>query len=72
MQDLILKGLGKRKVKAILNKWIKDQVNTSLAYGYGKITLDPVIWLEEYVEGMEEQEDSFEVSALFEFIGGQI
>ena len=30
MSELILKKLGKRKVKAILNQWIKDQVNRAL------------------------------------------
>ena len=46
MHELILKGLGKRKVKFILNQWIKDQINRSLEHNYG-IIFDSVIWIEE-------------------------
>jgi hypothetical protein len=69
--QLILKGLGKRKVKSILNQWIKDQVNECLEHNSG-ISLSPVIWLEHYVDGMSEQDDAFEVDDLFQFIGNKI
>jgi len=69
--QLILKGLGKKKVKSILNKWIKDQINECLEFN-AEIRLSSVIWLEMYVDGMEEQDDAFEVDDLFQFIGNKI
>ena len=69
--QLILKGLGKKKVRSILNKWIKDQINECLECNT-EIRLDLVIWLEMYVDGMEEQDDAFEVDDLFQFIGNKI
>ncbi len=69
--QLILKGLGKKKVRSILNKWIKDQINECLEFNT-EIRLSSVIWLEMYVDGMEEQDDAFEVDDLFQFIGNKI
>jgi len=69
--QLILKGLGKKKVKSILNKWIKDQINECLEFN-AEIRLSSVIWLEMYVDGMEEQDDAFQVDDLFQFIGNKI
>ena len=55
MNQLILKGLGKRKVKSILNKWIKDQINVCLEYNNGHITFDYYIYLDRYgVNGFHE------------------
>lgn len=69
--QLILKGLGKKKVRSILNKWIKDQINECLEFN-AEIRLSSVIWLEMYVDGMEEQDDAFQVDDLFQFIGNKI
>ena len=72
MNDLILKGLGKRKVKAVLNQFIKDEINLALEHNH-KIILSSVIYLNEYVKGMDELEDEpFEVDDLFKFIGNKI
>tara|TARA_R100001163_G_C4946094_1_gene115839 strand:+ start:273 stop:491 length:219 start_codon:yes stop_codon:yes gene_type:complete len=68
--QLILKGLGKRKVKSILNQWIKDQINRALEYGY-PFEFDSYIHLEKYgVNGFEE--DGVEADELFKFIGNKI
>ena len=74
MNTLILKGLGKRKVKSILNKWIKDQINVCLEnawMSYGRITFDQYIYLDQYgVDGFDE--DGMPVDELFEFIGNKV
>ena len=71
MNQLILKGLGKRKVKSILNKWIKDQINVCLEYSDGRITFDEYIYLDKYgVDGFDE--DGILASELFDFIGNRI
>jgi len=70
MYELILKGLGKRKVKSILNQWIKDQINRSLENN-NPIQFDHTIWLEEYnVKGFEDK--PLDVYNLFKFIGNKI
>lgn len=70
MYELILKGLGKRKVKSILNQWIKDQINSALENN-NPIQFDQQIWLENYgIQGMEDQ--PFDVDDLFKFIGNKI
>ena len=70
MYELILKGLGKRKFKSILNQWIKDQINRSLENN-NPIQFDHTIWLEEYnVKGFED--NPLDVDDLFKFIGNKI
>lgn len=70
MNTLILKGLGKRKVKSILNKWIKDQINVCLEYD-SRITFDEYIYLDKYgVDGFDE--DGMPVDYLFKFIGNKV
>jgi len=75
MIELILKGLGKRKVRAILNKWIKDQINRCLEHSY-EITFDSVIWLNEYtweLYGIDLLDgEPYEIDDLFKFIGNKI
>ena len=51
MQELILKGLGKRKVKSILNQFIKDQINRGLSQ-QTELMLDGIIYLDEYAYNM--------------------
>ena len=71
MNQLILKGLGKKKVRSILNKWIKDQINVCLEYGNGRISFDEYIYLDRYgVDGFAE--DGILVEELFDFIGNRI
>ena len=71
MNELILKGLGKRKVRSILNKWIKDQINVCLEFNNGRLTFDSTIYLDQYgVDGFDE--DGMLVDELFEFIGNRI
>ena len=71
----ILNLLGKRKVKAILNRWIKDQINMALGNDY-EIIFDPVIWLDEYCFEMYRinigDGEPHEVSDLFKFVGNKI
>ncbi len=72
MQELILKGLGKRKVKSILNQFIKDEINLALEYE-SEFVISSVIYLNEYVKGMDElKDDPFDVDDLFKFIGNKI
>jgi len=75
LTQVILKGLGKAKVKSILHQWIKDQVNRSLENKY-EIRLDPVIYLNEYSFSMYKIDlgdaEPFEVDDLFQFIGNKI
>tara|TARA_A100001515_G_C4449587_1_gene169804 strand:+ start:305 stop:523 length:219 start_codon:yes stop_codon:yes gene_type:complete len=72
MQELILKGLGKRKVKSILNQFIKDEINLALEYE-SEFLISSVIYLNDYVEGMDElKDDPFDVTDLFKFIGNKI
>ena len=72
MQELILKGLGKRKVKSILNQFIKDQINLALEYE-SEFLISSVIYLNDYAEGMDElKDDPFDVTDLFKFIGNKI
>ena len=70
MYELILKGLGKRRVKSILNQWIKDQINEALENNL-EILFDQQIWLENYgIQGMEDE--PIDVNDLFKFIGNKI
>lgn len=72
MNELILKGLGKRKVKSILNQFIKDEINLALEYE-SEFVISSVIYLNEYVKGMDElKDDPFDVNDLFKFIGNKI
>ena len=71
MNDLILKGLGKRKVKAILNQFIKDEINLALTYN-SEMVISSVIYLEKYIDNMEELEEPFLVDDLFKFVGNKI
>ena len=77
MQELILKELGKRKVRAVLNQWIKDQVNRALKNNF-EIVFDSSIWLDEYAFEMYKIDlsdyvsEPFEVDDLFKFIGNKI
>lgn len=75
MEQLILKGLGKKKVKSILNKWIKDQINRSLENNY-PLGFDTYIDLNKYgVKGIEStwfDEDGIQADELFKFIGNKI
>jgi len=73
MNQLILKGLGKRKVKKILNQWIKDQVNNYLNYGDRNITFDYVIYFDQYEESLKNTDiEPIEYEEAFKFIGNKI
>ena len=76
LTQILLKGLGKVKVRSILNKWIKKQVNECLEHN-NTITLSSVIWLEDFTELKEYQleildDEPMEVDDLFKFIGNKI
>ena len=76
LTQILLKGLGKVKVRSILNKWIKKQVNECLEHN-NTITLSSVIWLEDFTELKEYQleildDEPMEVDDLFIFIGNKI
>jgi hypothetical protein len=70
LTQVILKGLGKAKVKAILNKWIKAQINLNLEYGQGEWKFDCTI----SGYGLPEVDEDYDyyVDDLFEFIGNKI
>jgi len=71
LTQVILKGLGKAKVKAILNKWIKAQININLEYSKGEWKFDNTI---SRGYGLPEVDEDFVyyVDDLFEFIGNKI
>ena len=70
MYELILKGLGKRRVRSIFNQWIKDQINRALENNLS-ISFDQQICLENYgIQGMEDE--PIDVDDLFKFIGNKI
>ena len=73
MYELILIKLGKRKVKSILNRWIKDQINRALENNL-EISFDQYIWLEEYgiQRGKGMEDEPIEADELFKFIGNKI
>ena len=76
MQELILKGLGKKKVKSILNQFIKDQINRGLSQ-QTELILDSIIYLDEYAYNMykidlSDLESPMQVDDLFKFIGNKI
>ena len=79
MTELLLRLLGKREVKRILNLWIKDQINERLAANHS-IVLDTHIWIEKYIVTSKKFDECpeclidepIDVDELFNFIGGQI
>ena len=79
MIELLLKLLGKREVKRILNLWIKDQINVCLEQN-SRIQLDGVIWLDRYNLTSKKfneipvflEDEPIDVDELFNFIGGKI
>ena len=73
MDQIILKHLGKRKVKSIVNQWIKDQVNRALTDNQ-KIGFDSEIHLDKYVKHLKglDIETSILADTVFEFIGNKI
>ena len=79
MTELLLKLLGKREVKRILNLWIKDQINVCLEQN-SVIKFDCVIWLDRYILTSKKfneipvflEDEPIDVDELFNFIGGKI
>jgi hypothetical protein len=79
MTQLLLKLLGKRDVKRILNLWIKDQINVCLEHNV-RIQFDHTIWLDQYILTSKKfneipdflQDEPLEVSDFFEYIGNKI
>jgi len=73
MNEIILKSLGKRKVRKILNQWIKDQVNNYLDYGTNNISFDYVIYFDQYEKSLENTDiEHIEYEQAFKFIGNKI
>jgi len=73
MSEVILKSLGKRKVRKILNQWIKDQVNNYLDYGTNNISFDYVIYFDQYDESLVNSDiEPIEYEQAFKFIGNKI
>ena len=73
MDQIILKSLGKRKVKSILNQWIKDQINRALQDNQD-IVFDSTIHLDKYVNNLKglDIETSILTDTVFKFIGNKI
>jgi len=74
MDQIILKSLGKRKVKSILNQWIKDQINRALEdENIYNIAFDYVIWLDEYEKSLENTGiEPIDSDIVFKFVGNKI
>jgi len=72
MEEFILRSLGKRKVKSILNRWIKDQINRALEDNH-QILFDAVIWLDEYEKSLENTGiEPIDADLVFKFVGNKI
>ncbi len=73
MNQLILKGLGKKKVRKILNQWVKDQVNNCLSYTNNNIVFDYVIHFDQYEKSLKNTDiEPIEYEEAFKFIGNKI
>ncbi len=76
LTQIILKGLGKAKVRSILKKWVIDQINLnlecrSLEVGqYQDFTFDYTI--RGYGLPEVDEDHNFHVDELFEFIGNKL
>jgi len=73
MDQIILKHLGKRKVKSILNRWIKDQINRALQDNQD-IVFDSTIHLDNYEESLKGSDHDMSIltDTVFKFIGNKI
>ena len=73
MDQIILKYLGKRKVKSILNRWIKDQINRALKDNQD-IVFDSTIHLDDYEESLRNSDHDMSILAdtVFKFVGNKI
>tara|TARA_R100000654_G_scaffold25140_1_gene48474 strand:+ start:532 stop:774 length:243 start_codon:yes stop_codon:yes gene_type:complete len=73
MDQIILSHLGKRKVKSIVNQWIKDQINRALQDNQD-IVFDSTIHLDKYVNNLKglNIETSILTDTVFKFIGNKI
>ena len=73
MNEIVLKSLGKRKVRKILNQWVKDQINIALELDNNRIQFDYVIWFDEYDESLANSGiEPIEYDEAFKFIGNKI
>ena len=72
MKDLILKGLGKAKVRRIIKQFIIDSYNEYLDYGNDYFSLNGGGIVEGY--GLPEMDDDncFMLDDLTEFVGNKI
>ena len=73
MDQILLQFLGKRKVKSILNRWIKDQINRALKDNQD-IIFDSVIWFDEYEKSLKNIDtlEPIDVDIAFKFVGNKI
>jgi len=73
LTQIILKGLGKPKVRSILKKWVIDQVNLNLECDFNNASN----WQFDHVirgYGLPEVDEDFDyyVRELFDFIGNKL
>lgn len=73
MDQILLQFLGKRKVKSILNRWIKDQINRALEDNH-EIIFDAVIWFDEYEKSLKKIDalEPIDTDTVFKFVGNKI
>ena len=72
MKQLILKGLGKAKVRSILKKWIIEQANLFLDYEERTLTINSYSLIEGYGLPSLGEDDDFRYSDLTEFLNNKI
>jgi len=80
LTQIILKGLGKPKVKSILKKWLIDQVNLNLECDYynfnGNAGGDGGMMFDTTIRGyglpVIDEDHDYYVNELFEFVGNKI
>jgi len=76
LTQIILKGLGKPKVRSILKQWVIDQVNLNLEYRslevgkYEDFTFDYTI--RGYGLPEVDEDHDYHVDELFEYIGNKL
>ena len=76
LTQIILKGLGKPKVKSILKKWLIDQVNLNLECDYYNFNGNGGMMLDATIGGyglpVIDEDHDYYVNELFEFVGNKI
>ena len=72
MNELILKGLGKPKVKKIIKDFLISEFNDYLAHGHGAFELYDGAIAYQVQDGFTDNYIEFSLEQLLEFVGNKI